>query len=162
MKTSQKILSAGSLRKKLALLRRRGKEVAFTNGCFDIIHYGHIRYLEQAKKSNRILVVGLNTDFSVKKIKGPKRPIIKEKERAYLLAALTCVDFVVVFKEKTPLELIRLLKPDILIKGADWKNKTIVGEDVVRSYGGKVELIKYLPRFSTTNIIKTILDRWAR
>ncbi len=162
MNTDKKIVSLAALKRNISRLRRQGKTIAFTNGCFDILHYGHVSYLESAKKHNRVLIVGLNSDSSVKKIKGSKRPIIKQKERAVLLAALACVDFVVIFKEETPLNLIRAVKPDVLIKGADWKNKTAVGSDIVKSYGGKMEFIKYLSNFSTTNIIETIAKRWGR
>ena len=133
-----------------------GRKIAFTNGCFDILHSGHISYLEQAKRSNRILIVGLNSDRSVRKIKGPKRPYMNEKARAVLLAALACVDYITLFNEETPIKLIDAVKPDILIKGADWKNKGAVGGDSVRANGGKVEYIKYIPGFSSTDIINRI------
>ena len=159
MKTSEKIVSVSSLKKKIAQLRRRGKTISFTNGCFDILHYGHTSYLEAAKKNNRVLIVGLNSDRSVRALKGLNRPIVGQKERAALLAALASVDFVVIFNEDTPYQLIKALTPDVLIKGADWKNKDVVGSDIVKFYGGKVEYIKYIPRFSTTNIIETIRQR---
>ena len=159
MDTKKKIVSLPVLKKNISQLRRAGKKIAFTNGCFDIVHAGHVSYLEQAKKDNRVLVIGLNSDASMKRIKGPLRPIVGEKERAALLAALACVDYVTIFSEDTPLNLITALKPDILIKGADWKGKSIVGQDVVESHGGKVELIKYLSGFSTTHIIQSILEK---
>ena len=162
MKTDNKIVNLAALKRNIARLRRQGKTIAFTNGCFDILHYGHASYLESAKKPNRILIVGLNSDTSVKKIKGPQRPVIKQRGRAALLAALACVDFVVIFNEETPLNLIRAVKPNVLIKGADWKNKTAVGSDFVKSYGGKVEFIKYFSNFSTTHIIERIVQRWGR
>ncbi len=154
-----KIVSLNTLKKNISHLRRQGKKIAFTNGCFDIIHAGHVSYLEAAKKKGRVLVVGLNSDRSVRRIKGPQRPIVGEKERARVLGALGCVDYVTMFREDTPLKLIRALKPDVLIKGADWKGKPVVGQDVVRPYGGRVEFIKYLPQFSTTNVIKKIRRR---
>lgn len=157
MNIKNKIVSLNQLRRIVGTLRRQKKTIAFTNGCFDILHAGHVQYLEKAKKKNRILIVGLNSDSSVRKIKGPKRPIVCEKARAYILAALNMVDYVVIFNEETPYRVIKTLEPDILAKGADWKGKAVVGEDVVLKRGGKVELISYLDNFSTTNIIQSIL-----
>ena len=162
MKTNVKVVSLPVLQKKLKTLRRQGKKIAFTNGCFDLFHYGHVSYLESAKKSNRILVVGINSDASVRRIKGAKRPIITEKYRAALLAALECVDFVVVFPQDTPAKAIESIKPDVLIKGADWQGQPTVGSDFVRSHGGKVEYLKFIPGVSTTNLIETIVKRWAK
>ena len=159
MNNKNKILTKASLQKKIAVLKRQGKTIAFTNGCFDILHMGHVAYLEKAKHNNRILIVGLNSDVSVKKIKGPKRPIVPQKGRAYVLAALACVDFVTIFNEDTPYQLIKALKPHILVKGADWKGKEVSGADVVKAAGGKVELIKFIPNSSSTNIIQTIIKR---
>ena len=162
MRLQQKIVSLASLKKKLVSLRKQRKVIAFTNGCFDIIHAGHVSYLEKAKGKNRVLIIGLNSDSSVKKIKGPKRPIVTEKERALVLAALSCVDFVTIFKEETPYNLIKALAPDVLIKGADWKEKKAVGSDIVEAKGGKVEYIRYIPHCSSTNIIKTILTKCVK
>jgi D-beta-D-heptose 7-phosphate kinase/D-beta-D-heptose 1-phosphate adenosyltransferase len=156
MNSKNKIVSLASLKKIVARTRKQGRTIAFTNGCFDILHAGHVAYLEQAKKKNRLLIVGLNSDRSISRIKGPSRPITGEKQRAAVLAGLSCVDNITVFHEDTPLNLIKAVKPDVLIKGADWKNKVVVGEDVIRPYGGRVELIKYLPNFSTTKIIEKI------
>lgn len=143
------------LKRKIAQLRGQGYTIAFTNGCFDILHYGHVRYLEQAKEGGRrILVVGLNSDRSIRKIKGPSRPIVKETGRAAVLAGLASVDYITLFDEDTPVKLIEAVKPDILIKGADWKRKGAVGSDVVRANGGKVQFIKYIPGYSTTDMIK--------
>jgi len=153
-----KIVSLSVLKRRLDAWRRKGKTIAFTNGCFDILHYGHVSYLNKAKNTGRILVVGLNSDSSVRRIKGKGRPINSEHERAYVLAGLTSVDYVVIFHEDTPYETIKVLKPEVLIKGADWKNKTIVGEDIVKGQGGKVEFIQYLSNYSTTKIINTIHD----
>lgn len=153
---SKKILSAPALKRKIAGLRRKRKKIVFTNGCFDILHYGHISYLQKAKKNNRVLVVGLNSDASVRKIKGRGRPISKQRERAAVLAALECVDFVTIFNQDTPYNLIKKIVPDVLIKGADWKNKGVVGADIVKENGGRVELVRYLPNYSTTKIIKKI------
>ena len=158
MNSAKKIIGRSKLKNLLARERRNGKTVAFTNGCFDLLHKGHVSYLEAAKKPNRILVVGLNSDASIRRIKGKKRPIVHESQRARVLAALQCVDYVTLFNEETPYNLIKALRPDVLIKGADWKGKKVVGEDLVH----RTELIKYLKRFSTTNIIKAILRKCAK
>ena len=160
MKTSQKIVSKEALKTKIAALRRQRKTIVFTNGCFDILHYGHVSYLEEAKKDNsRVLIIGLNSDKSVQTLeKGPGRPIVPQKERAKLLAALSCVDFVVLFNESTPEKLIKFLSPDILIKGADWKGKTVAGSEFVK----KVEFLRYIKGLSTTNIIEKIGKLCAR
>ena len=149
-----KVLSLTSLLKKLPSLRRQGKTIAFTNGCFDLMHIGHVKYLEKASRGNRILIVGLNSDKSINCIKGPNRPIVEQKSRAAVLAALESVDFVVIFNEDTPHKTIAAIKPDILIKGADWKGKSVAGEDLVK----KVEFIKFIKGFSTTNIIEKIIN----
>lgn len=154
-----KIIKLDALVERISTLKKNGKNIAFTNGCFDILHFGHVSYLEKAKNNNRILIVGLNSDSSVRKLKGDQRPIVPQKERAGVLAALECVDFVVLFSDETPMKLISAIKPDILIKGADWKGKGIVGEDIVRSIGGKIEFIKFEKGCSTTNIIKAVLDK---
>lgn len=147
-----KIVSVQRLKKKLSSLRPKGKTIAFTNGCFDLMHLGHVKYLQAARQKNRILIVGLNSDQSIRRIKGKFRPICPQKSRAAVLAALSFVDFVVLFNEDTPYELIRALKPDILIKGADWKGKKVIGADLVK----KLEFVKYIKGFSTTDIIKKI------
>lgn len=139
-------------------LKLDNKYIVFTNGCFDIIHKGHITYLYEAKKLGDILVVGLNSDSSIKKIKGEKRPILPEDERAYILSALEMVDFVVIFHEDTPYELINIVKPHVLVKGGDWNINNIVGKDIVESYGGKVLNIPFVEGKSTTNIIERILS----
>ncbi len=156
MDTSKKIVSRDSLIRALRRHRGAGRRIAFTNGCFDLIHYGHIRYLEKAKRAGRILVVGLNSDASVRKIKGPSRPICPQKMRARVLAALTCVDYVTLFSQETPQALIRQVYPDILIKGADWKGRTVAGADFVRANGGRVEFIRFEPGFSTSRLIQKI------
>jgi rfaE bifunctional protein nucleotidyltransferase chain/domain len=161
MSSERKIVSLAALKGRVARHRREGKKAAFTNGCFDILHRGHVSYLEAAKKKDRILIVGLNSDASIQRIKGPKRPIIGQKERAAVIAALECVDYVVFFGEDTPYHLIKAIKPDILIKGADWKGKDVVGSDVVKKNGGRIELIKYLTQYSTTKIIETIQQKCA-
>lgn len=138
-------------------LKRQGKITVFTNGCFDILHYGHVKYLEDARHKGDCLIVALNSDSSVRRIKGNKRPIVKEKDRARILAGLESVDYVVIFSQDTPLKAIKYLKPDILVKGADWGLKDIVGRDVVLKYGGKTAVIKFLKGYSTTNLINKIV-----
>ncbi len=163
MNSHQKIIKEPRhLKNILSRLRKQRKLVAFTNGCFDILHLGHIRYLESAKKPNRVLVVAVNSDSSVRKIKGSKRPITSQNQRAGVIAALHCVDYVTIFSESTPFRLIKILQPDILIKGADWKGQDVIGSDIVKSYGGRVELIKYLDGYSTTNIIKSIVSKCVK
>ena len=152
MAIKNKIISLSDLLKKLPGLRRQGKPLAFTNGCFDLMHIGHVKYLEEAGRGNRILIVGLNSDKSTRSIKGPNRPIVTQKSRAAVLAALESVDFVVIFNEDTPYKTIAAVKPDILIKGADYKGKSVVGEDLVK----KVEFINFIKGFSTSNIIEKI------
>ncbi len=154
----KKIVQINNIEKVASNLREKGKIIVFTNGCFDILHKGHITYLYMAKKLGDILIVGLNSDSSIKRIKGANRPILPEDERAYILSALEMVDFVVVFNEDTPYELIKKVKPHILVKGGDWDVKNIVGKDIVESYGGKVFNIPYVEGKSTTNIIERILS----
>lgn len=156
----EKILTRQALIEKLKTLRRKGKKIVFTNGCFDILHSGHIQYLEKAKSFGDVLVVGLNSDASVRKIKGPKKPVVEQKDRALIIAALEFVNFVVIFDEATPLNLIKITKPDILIKGADWKIKDIVGSDVVKSYGGRIKRVVFKKGYSTTKIISSILSKF--
>ena len=156
MNLSNKIITKQKLQKKLHAYKKSGKTIAFTNGCFDLMHMGHVSYLEKAKgapKQNRILIVGLNSDKSISSIKGPSRPICPQQSRAAVLAALACVDFVVIFNEDTPYNLIKALQPDILIKGADWKGKQVIGSDIAK----KLEFITYINGFSTTNIIEELL-----
>ena len=156
MNLSNKIITKQKLQKKLHAYKKSGKTIAFTNGCFDLMHMGHVSYLEKAKgapKQNRILIVGLNSDKSISSIKGPSRPICPQQSRAAVLAALACVDFVVIFNEDTPYNLIKALQHDILIKGADWKGKQVIGSDIAK----KLEFITYINGFSTTNIIEKIL-----
>lgn len=129
--------------------KRTGKKIVFTNGCFDILHAGHVKSIEFAKSKGDILIIGLNSDTSIKRIKGPKRPINKQADRAIVLSALEAVDSVCIFSQDTPLELIKIVKPDILVKGADYKNKEVVGSE----YAGKVVLFPLLKGRSTTNLI---------
>ena len=156
-----KIKSLKELKTILAGLRAKGKKIVFTNGCFDILHYGHAKYLQDAKKKGDILVVAINSDASVKRIKESKRPIVGETDRLGVIAALESVDYAVLFKEDTPLKVIISLKPDILVKGADWKKNNIVGSDIVSGYGGKVVRIKLMPGRSTTNLIKKIAKNFG-
>ncbi len=143
------------LKIKNALLKN--KKIVFTNGCFDILHRGHVEYLEEASSLGDILVVGLNSDASVKRLKGRFRPINKEEDRAIVLAALRAVDFVIIFEEETPLNLITAIKPDILVKGGDWRIEEIAGSDIIISKGGRVHLAEFLKGYSTTKTINTIL-----
>ena len=146
-------------------IRRQAKEnarmVVFTNGCFDILHYGHLDYLTKAKQLGDILVVGVNTDSSIRKFKSLDRPIVPERQRAKLVDGLKPVDYVILFNEETPGRLIRAIRPDVLVKGADYRIKDIVGADFVKGYGGKVRRIKLVPNLSTTKIIKRIVDGFA-
>ncbi|MDX9746230.1 MAG: D-glycero-beta-D-manno-heptose 1-phosphate adenylyltransferase [Syntrophales bacterium] len=151
-----KILSRKDLKAEIETLRRQGKRVVFTNGCFDILHVGHVRYLREAKKEGDILVVALNSDRSVRAIKGEKRPIVPETERADVMSALESVDYVTIFDEPTPLEVIRILRPDILVKGGDWEEGKIVGRDTVCGWGGRVAVIPEVKGASTTNLVEKI------
>ena len=146
----------------LSTLKADNKKVVFTNGCFDIIHAGHIDYLNKAKALGDILIVGLNTDDSVKRIKGDKRPIINQDERAEIISNIKPVDYVVFFDEDTPAELINKLVPDILIKGADWKIDEIVGVDTVLANGGEVKTIEFVNDQSTSQIIDLITSRYSK
>jgi len=139
--------------------RDEGKKVVFTNGTFDILHRGHVEYLNKAREAGDVLFVGLNSDSSVRSIKGNGRPIMTENDRAYLLANLICVDYVIIFPEDTPLKLIQTLLPDVLVKGADWPVEKIVGKDVVEQHGGTIKSIELSPGHSSTSIIKTIVER---
>ncbi len=162
MNFKEKVVSFNTLKKRIERLRKSGKTIVFTNGCFDILHLGHVAYLEGAKKKNRVLIVGLNSDKSVRRLKGKHRPIVSQNARAGVLAGLAAVDFVTIFNEETPEKLIQLIKPDVLIKGADWKGKGVAGADFVKSYGGKIEFIKFLNHFSTTSVIQSLLSKCAR
>ena len=137
----------------------KNKKIVFTNGCFDVIHSGHIHTLKEAKKHGDILILGLNSDSSIKRLKGPNRPILSEQERVEILKSLEFIDYIVVFDEDTPLNIIKEIKPDILVKGADYKDKLIVGKKEVEKYGGKVVLINLIEGKSTTNIIKKIKEK---
>ncbi len=150
------ILDFNIIDKALENLRKDNKKIVFTNGCFDIIHAGHVDYLLKAKALGDVLFVGLNSDSSIKRIKGKDRPIIPENLRAFVLDNLKPVDFVCIFEEDTPLNLIKKIKPDILVKGGDWEINNIVGKDFVESYGGIVKTIPFIYDISTTKIISKI------
>lgn len=155
----QKIRSRDEVQEIVEALKREGKKIVFTNGCFDILHIGHTRCLEEAKRLGDTLVVGLNSDRSVRSIKGPSRPVIPEAERAEVLSALACVDYVVIFDEPDPLELVASLKPDILVKGGDWTPETTIGREVVEKAGGKVVIIPNVQGASTSDIIHRVRQK---
>ncbi len=152
----EKVLSAEQLSQYVFMWRFKQLKIVFTNGCFDIIHRGHIEYLSKAKSLGDLLIVGLNTDYSVKRIKGPERPLQDEISRSLILASLKFVDFVILFNEDTPYELIKRIQPDILVKGGDYKSEDIVGHDIVKSKGGKVKTIEFLEGFSSTSLIEKL------
>ena len=147
----KKIQDKNSLKNICTELRAERKKIVFTNGCFDILHAGHIKYLEKAKKLGDVLIVGLNSDKSVSKIK-PGRPVNNEKNRATVLSALEMVDYITIFSEETPYDLIKVVRPDVLVKGGDWKKKDIIGSDIAK----ETYSLPYLKGFSTTGIIEKI------
>ncbi len=149
-----KVCPAEKLETTISQLKAEGKKIVFTNGCFDLLHVGHVRYLQEAKKLGDALIVGINSDASVKRLKGPTRPVQNEQDRAEILAALEAVDATVLFTEDTPENLIHKVKPDILVKGGDWKIDSIVGAPFVMSYGGKVMSLQFVDGKSTTKIIE--------
>jgi D-beta-D-heptose 7-phosphate kinase/D-beta-D-heptose 1-phosphate adenosyltransferase len=157
----EKIIKRETLKEKVQALKRAGKSIVFTNGCFDFLHVGHVRYLKAAKAQGDVLVVGLNSDGSVRQIKGPRRPVVPEDERAEILASLACVDFVTLFDEPDPAMLIRFLMPDVLVKGADWAMDAIVGRDIVESAGGRVVRIPLTEGVSTSGMIEKIIAGYA-
>ena len=148
-----KIIKSEEIGKKIARLKAEGKKIVFTNGCFDLLHAGHVRYLSKAKKLGDVLVIGLNSDISVSRIK-PGRPLIPEGQRAEVLSALSAVDYVTLFNEDTPLKLIKRVKPDILVKGADWAKEDIIGNDIVK----EIHTIPFVKGVSTSKIIRKIKD----
>ncbi len=156
--TQQKILNREQLAYWLALMRFKNRRIVFTNGCFDIIHLGHIDYLRKARDLGDVLVLGLNTDASVRRLKGPSRPVQDEKARAEILASLLFVDVVVLFDEETPYKLIQQVQPDILVKGKDYSAEDVVGYDIVKSKGGRVETIELVDGYSTSAIVQRILE----
>lgn len=136
--------------------KNKNKKIVFTNGCFDILHSGHVAYLNEAKKQGDLLFVGLNSDDSIKRLKGETRPINKEADRKYLLENLRCIDCVEIFTEDTPYDLIKELSPNVLVKGGDWEVEQIVGHDIVLSNGGEVKSLLFVEGYSTTNIISSV------
>jgi D-beta-D-heptose 7-phosphate kinase/D-beta-D-heptose 1-phosphate adenosyltransferase len=158
----RKILLPGDLQDKVRRMQKQGRSVVFTNGCFDLLHVGHIRYLQESRRLGDALVIGLNSDASVRKLKGKLRPLISQEERAHILSALDCVDYVIIFNELTPLKLLRSLKPDILVKGGDYRKSEVVGADFVESYGGRVKLVPVVQGKSTSEIVKKIVDRYGQ
>lgn len=156
-----KIKSSAALKKALSALRKtrgknKGAKVVFTNGCFDLIHRGHVTYLEQARRQGDVLVVALNADESVRRLKGPSRPVNPLEDRLEVMAALECVDFVTWFEEDTPVETVRKLEPDVYVKGGDWKVEDLPEAPVVKSYGGRVKVLSFVEGRSTTGIIQKI------
>lgn len=151
-----KIFLMDALQRNLNMWRLLGKKIVFTNGCFDILHNGHIHYLSMAADLGNILIVGLNTDVSVKKLKGKSRPVQTEQTRASVLSSLFFVNGVILFNEDTPLNLIKLIKPDVLVKGGDYVENEIAGADFVKSYRGEIKIIDFLDGYSTTDIISKI------
>jgi len=156
------IVSLDELLKIRRRLKEGGRRVVFTNGCFDILHRGHVEYLQKAKAMGDVLIVGLNTDPSVRRLKGANRPIIEHDDRAHVLAALAAVDYVCSFEDDTPKKLIDALVPDILVKGADWAVSDVVGREAVEAAGGTVQTIEFLPNRSTSRIIDRILSSVSR
>lgn len=154
-----KIYSWKELRRQIAIWRFSGNRIVFTNGCFDLLHPGHIEYLSQAADEGNILIIGLNTDESVRKLKGSSRPVLNETARSMILASLHFVDAVVLFDEETPLNLIKLVHPDVLIKGGDYAISDIVGSDIVLNDGGEVKTIEFVQGYSSSDIIKRIIDK---
>jgi len=157
----KKIISRLQVKSLISKLKKKGRKIVFTNGCFDLLHVGHVRYLQQARSLGDYLIVGLNSDQSVRLIKDPGRPLIAEEQRAEVLTALACVDYVVLFDEADPFQLIDEVRPDVLVKGADWSLDNIIGADLVSSYGGEVRRIELVPSISTSEIINRIITRYG-
>jgi len=151
---NSKLVASGDIPPLLKTLKKKNKRIVFTNGCFDLIHAGHIKLLKEARKYGDILILGLNSDSSIKKIKGPFRPILKQKARIDTLASIEFIDYIVIFNETTTLRLIKKIKPDVLIKGGDWQKEDIVGSEFVQAYGGKVKRVKLKKGYSTSSIIE--------
>jgi len=162
MQFSSKIKAVEELAPLLRQFRRSGQTVVFTNGCFDLLHAGHVHYLAAARGEGDLLVVGLNSDRSVKMIKGDRRPIVPEAERAEVLAGLACVDCATVFEEIDPLRVIQALQPDVLVKGGDWAEAEIIGADAVKQEGGRVVRIPLVEGAGTSALIARILDRYRQ
>jgi rfaE bifunctional protein nucleotidyltransferase chain/domain len=157
--TLKKIKTLEQLEKIVNILKEEGKTIVTTNGCFDVLHVGHVRYLQEAKSLGDVLIVGINSDESVKRLKGPTRPIVGQEERLEMLTALGCVDYVFVFGEDTPVDYIRRLKPHIHVKGGDYTLEKVVEKDTVEGYGGKIHIASLIRDKSTTNIFREVLLR---
>jgi D-glycero-beta-D-manno-heptose 1-phosphate adenylyltransferase len=156
------VLSQESLSSQIRSLQKDGKKVVFTNGCFDLLHVGHVRYLKAARELGDCLVVAINSDDSMRALKGSERPIVPEEQRAEILAALSCVDYVIIFQELDPFRLISLLQPDVLVKGGDWAPEQIVGREEVEARGGKVLSLPLVEGIGTSAIISSILNKYAK
>lgn len=154
------VLSVDDFLKVRKELKEKNKKLVFTNGCFDILHAGHVDYLNKARSMGDAMIVALNSDSSVRRIKGELRPIVNQEERAFIISNLKCVDYVTFFDEDTPKEIIDKIIPDILVKGADWKIDNIVGRDVVEQHGGEVKTIEFINFQSTSKIIETVIERY--
>jgi rfaE bifunctional protein nucleotidyltransferase chain/domain len=159
---SKIILNHNQLQNEILIIKNNGRKVVFTNGCFDILHAGHVDYLNKAKSSGDILVVALNSDASISRIKGDKRPIVPFEQRAFVISNLQCVDFVTIFEEDTPAEVIEKILPNVLVKGADWDETKIVGRDTVLKNGGEIKRIEFEFKQSTSNIISFILEKYGQ
>src|ERR1700687_1989308 len=159
---AKRIVNRPTWKRRLDALRRQGKRIVFTNGCFDLIHPGHVRYLRAAKRLGDVLVVALNSDASVRRLKGASRPLVPQRDRSEVMAALEMVDYVTVFNEDTPYRLIKVLQPDVLVKGGDWRPDDIVGADIVRARGGVVTSLPFARGYSTTNLAERIKSRVKR
>jgi rfaE bifunctional protein nucleotidyltransferase chain/domain len=157
-----KIVTWEALKEQVERVRGEGKKISFTNGCFDILHVGHVQYLREARKTGDLLILGLNSDASVRAIKGAKRPLVPQGERAEVVASLKVVDYVTLFDDPTPLRLIEYLRPDVLVKGGDWKEESVVGGTAVRSWGGRIVIVPLTVGASTTNIIEKVLQVYGK
>ncbi len=156
------ILSLAELQREREILRQQGRRVVFTNGCFDLLHPGHVRYLQQARALGDALIVALNSDRSVRELKGENRPILRQDERAEVMAALACVDYVTIFDEPTPRTVIAALLPDVLVKGGGWGVEAIVGREEVEAAGGQVLSLPFVDGCSTSDVIQRIASRYSR
>lgn len=149
-----KILSLRKLSSLIKVLKKKGKKIIFTNGCFDLIHPGHIKIFKEAKKHGDVLIVGINSDRSVRKIKGNRRPLLNLKARQEVLASIALIDYIITFTQTTPLHLIKKIKPAVLVKGGDWPKKHIIGSSFIKSYGGKVVRVRLKKGYSTTRLLE--------
>ena len=153
---SSKLIKASRLPSLLKTLKKKKKKIVFTNGCFDLVHPGHIKLFKESKKHGDILILGLNSDSSIRSLKGPERPILNQKARTEVLCRLDCIDYIVIFSQPTPLNLIKKIKPDVLVKGDDWAKDKIVGAKLVESAGGKIVRVKLKKGYSTTGLLKKL------